>query len=145
MFTIAQIDAMTDAALSRAAVKVQDASLEDQKDTNAKFELSLLVQDAELPKQTIALQNQAVALGDIVAALQSQTALALNKKQQAFFDLYNLHLKARKDPAIITSTTGDAIIKDVALDAMMMTQEVWPLFKAAMAAMEVPPGGVDWS
>jgi hypothetical protein len=78
------------------------------------------------------------------AVLEAQTAAQLNKKQQAFFDLYGLHLKARKDPAIITSTTGDAIVKDIALDAMMMTQEVWPLFKQAMAAMEVPPG-VDWS
>ena len=152
MLTAIQIANATGDGLTRLGLQVTDAAYEDQKDTNAKFEASLAVQDAELPKQTQALNAQAASAADLVDELQrvanalaAQASLALNKKQQAFFDLYAVHLKARKDPAIITSATSDTIVKDIALDSMMMTQEVWPLFKQAMASMEVPPGGVDWS
>ena len=152
MFTQAQYNAATGDALTRLGMQVTDAAYEDQRDTNAKFETSLAVQDAELPKQSAALAASATATTDMVlqltriADLLSQRNLvSLNKKQQAFFDLYSVHLKARKDPAVITSATADGVVKDIALDAMLMTQEVWPLFKSAMASMEVPAGGVDWT
>lgn len=145
MLTAAQISGATGDALTRLGLQVADASFEDQKSANAAYKAAI---DAESARHAATL----AALGKVSTALEAANAqsaaaagLALTKKQQAFFDLYALHLKARKDPAVITSATADTVVKDVANDAMMMTLEVWPMFKQSMAAMEVPPGGVDWT
>lgn len=103
-------------AQGKLSLRVQDAALEDQKLANAAYRDSLI----------------------------AQAKIAPNKKQQLWMDLYALHLRARKDPAVVSSTTSDAIVKDIVLDAVMMTAEVFPQVRAAMSALEVPPGGVDW-
>lgn len=55
-----------------------------------------------------------------------------------------MHLKVRLGPAVITSATADVVIKDVVVDAAMMTAEAFPIVKAQMQALDVPAGGVDW-
>lgn len=139
MLTQSQIDSATGDALQRLLVKVTDAAYEDARDTNQKYEDSLVAAAAADDRQTAAVERMADAL----------TSLAerpvLNVKQQLWVDLYAMHLKARKDPAVISSSTGDPVIKDIVLDAAMMTNEVFPHVKTAMAALQVPPGGVDWT
>jgi len=141
MFTLTEINAVSGDALTRLAVRVQDAALEDQKDTNAKSEASAAIADAEAVKQTGALDRMAAAL-----AVSAESAVdVLQPAQRLWVELYQTHLKTRREPAIITSATGDQVVKDIVLDAVMMTNEVFAQVKAAMAALQIPPGGVDWT
>ena len=140
MFTLTEINAASGDSLTRLAVRVQDAALEDQKDTNAKIEASAANEDAEAVKQTAALARIADA-----AEVQAAGATELQPAQRLWVELYEMHLRTRKDPAVITSVTADTIIKDIVLDAVMMTNEVFAQVKAAMAALQIPPGGVDWT
>ena len=141
MFTVAQINAASGDALTRLAVQVQDAAFEDQKDTNAKLESSAALADAETPKQSAALDRIATAAEEAAVA----AADYMQPAQRLWVELYQTHLKTRRDPAIITSATGDPIVKDIVLDAVMMTNEVFAQVKAAMASLQIPPGGVDWT
>lgn len=138
MLTAAELNAATGDALQRLIAKVTDAAYEDARDTNQKFEDSLVAASSI----DVQLVYQLTRIAD---ALTAQAAVALSPKQQLWVDLYAMHLKARKDPAVISSSTGDPVIKDIVLDAAMMTAEVFPEVKLAMAALQVPPGGVDWT
>jgi hypothetical protein len=139
MLTAAEINAATGDALQRLIARVTDAAYEDARDTNQKFEDSLVAAAATDQSVVGALERVANA----VEAVANRPVLS--PKQQLWVDLYQTHLKTRKDPAVISSTTGDPVIKDIVLDAAMMTNEVFPHVKAAMAALQVPPGGVDWT
>jgi len=139
MLTDSQINGASGDALQRLLVRVVDTSYEDARDTNQKYEDSLVVAAASDERIADALESIAAAMTAMAARP------VLSPKQQLWVDLYEKHLRARRDPAIITSATGDTIIKDIVLDAAMMTVEVFPVVKKAMADMQVPPGGVDWT
>jgi hypothetical protein len=98
-------------------------------DDLTRLQLRLLDAGLEESRAQTALLQQQVAQGNV----------ALNKPQQLWFDLYALHLRTRREPAIITSATTDTVVKDIVLDAAAMTAEVFPHVSAAMAALE-PPG-----
>ena len=139
MLTDTEINGASGDALQRLLVKVVDTAYEDSRDTNQKYE------DSIVAAATVD-ERMAVALDAIAAAMTTMASRpVLSPKQQLWVDLYSTHLKSRKDPAVITSTTGDPVIKDIVLDAAMMTAEVFPLVKQAMAELQVPPGGVDWT
>ena len=125
--------ATTSEALARLGLRVNDAAYEDQKKANSDYLAATQRQEALMTTQNTLLTRQAVAL-------EATAATQLNKQQQLWFDLYQANLKARKDPAVITSATADAVVRDIALDAVMMTNTIWPDVKAAMAAMD-PDGG----
>jgi hypothetical protein len=139
MLTDSQINGATGDQLQRLLVKVVDTAYEDSRDTNQKYEDSIVTAAAADERIADALESIAAAM----TAVASRPVLS--PKQQLWVDLYETHLRARKDPAVITSTTGDTVIKDIVLDAAMMTAEVFPLVKKAMADLQVPPGGVDWT
>lgn len=79
--------------------------------------------DEERAFRAALLENEAAKL----AALQNET---LNRGDQLFLGLYKANIETRK--TAITSTTTDAVIDDMAADAMRMTTAVYPAAKTAL-------------
>lgn len=51
------------------------------------------------------------------------------RDQETWLRLYEMHLKTRLGPAIISSTTSDAVAQDIVNDAFAMTQQAYALVK----------------
>lgn len=110
--------------------RLMNESLVEQIDTAAKHEQALVDQKA-------AFDTQNAVLTRIAATLEGR--IAVNKRQQLWMDLYSLHLKTRLGPAIINSTTADAVVRDLVLDAVTMTNDAFPLASAAMRSFDPDP------
>lgn len=56
----------------------------------------------------------------------------LTRADEAWLRLYEIHAKVRLGPAVITSTTGDPVLFDMAEDAFKMTERVAPVTRTAL-------------
>lgn len=63
---------------------------------------------------------------------QDQAAMLATPDQENWLRLYDMHLRIRLGPTVITSTTGDTVIDDIVKDATRMTQVAWPLVKSEL-------------
>lgn len=142
MFTLAEINAASGDPLTRLGIRINDASFEDIKAANAAVLAALARQEAQFNAQNVILTGLAADVKRLADANVAQAAGALSPKQKLWFDLYQVHLAARKNPAVITSATADTVLADIVRDAAAMTAEVWPQVKAQMAVMD--PAG-DWA
>lgn len=77
-------------------------------------------------------KRQADAGAAMLKVLQDQTAMLATPDQENWLRLYDMHLKVRLGPTVITSTTGDPIQDDIVKDAVRMTTVAWPLVKGEL-------------
>jgi ABC-type polysaccharide/polyol phosphate transport system ATPase subunit len=80
---------------------------------------------ADVARQAASAERAAAAAESIAQFAQEVPT----KDQELWVRLYEMHLKARLGPAIITSTTADSVMNDMVRDAVTMTTVAFPLVK----------------
>jgi len=92
-------------------------------------ELTVEQRDALLVQNAATWKRQADAGEAMLAAFQEQAAQLHTRDQNSYLSLYEMHLKTRLGPTIVSTTTADTIIDDIVKDAVRMTSVAWPLLK----------------
>jgi hypothetical protein len=95
-------------------------------------ELTVEQRDALSTQNAESWARQAAAAEALLVEQKKLTEhlILMNVAQQAFANLYQNCLEARKT-AMSTATT-DATLVDVAKDALLMAQAVWPQYRETM-------------
>jgi hypothetical protein len=125
-----QIAAATDSlALQRLQATIQNEAAADQADTNAKVEADIAARALLAQENAATWKRQATAAESMIAAFQAQAAQLHTRDQGSYLSLYEMHLKTRLGPTIVSTATVDAVLDDIVKDAVRMTGIAWPLLK----------------